>query len=130
MDKSNKPTSSQLMNALSPIYEIYEDILSETRDYKKDWGYTKTSGWMLKIEKDQKALGYFIPFKGAFRFSMAIRDSEHVFFLESSNHPHYKDKLKNAKRFVEGYSVYFDINNEDDYLPFKAFILDLIVKRA
>ena len=129
MDKSVKPALDSLRELLGATFVHYEGLHEEVKDFEQHWGFTKGSGWMLKIEKAKKALGYVIPFKGAFRFSMAIRDSEYAYFLASPDFQPYQDKLKNGRKFSEGHSIYFDIFDESSFLSFVVFIQALIAQR-
>jgi hypothetical protein len=97
LDKDSKPTGQSLQSAFGDIY-IYYDKLMETADsFSKDWNFSKSSGWMLKVHHKKKALFYLIPLKNEFKISMAIRENERDIFLEDDESKTIRDKILAAK---------------------------------
>jgi hypothetical protein len=99
MNKQIKPTEQALQDNLSNVFELYKKISEFTLSYKKDWVFTKNSGWILKIFDNKKALFYIIPLKHQIKISMAIRENERNSFLKEESLNMYHERLQSAKKY-------------------------------
>jgi hypothetical protein len=130
LEKKNKPTEKTLAVSLEKAYAFYEKILEITSQFPRDWVYTKSGGWMLKIHDKKKALLYLIPLKNQLKASMTLRENERTVLLEDKVLGDLHDGMKNAKKFVEGFALQFLIGNSSDYRLFEKLILKVITLRS
>lgn len=82
INKSIKPTHETLESVLIDVYPYYEELINITKDFNHDWNFSKSSGWMLKVHKKNKALFYIIPLERSFRISLAIRENQRDVFMK------------------------------------------------
>jgi hypothetical protein len=128
-DAAAPPTESALKATVGPSFARYQAIVGLAAAYSQEWNFSKASGWMLKIHDRKKALLYLIPLSGSFKISMAIRESEREALLADSNLAVLYGKLASAKKFSEGFSIQFDINDAIDFAPVESLISKLIAAR-
>jgi hypothetical protein len=128
-DKSSQPDEQLLKNALGKAYKFYTELSTLTASFKKDWNYSKTSGWMQKVHDGKKALYYFIPLKGAFLVSLAVREQEKDDFLTMKSLAPLHDELKAAKKYSEGYALKFKVADAASFSNCLLLIKSLVGKR-
>ena len=58
LDSDIKPVDSTLKSTLDNSYSYYESLMGIADSYLKDWNFSKSSGWMLKVHDKNKT--YFI----------------------------------------------------------------------
>jgi len=129
MDKQQKPEEQTLKCALGDVFELYETLNVITQKYKKDWGFTKSGGWMLKVADSKKALFYLIPMKNEIKISMAIRESERDELLKGETFSMYNEMLLSAKKYTEGYALQFLLNSQEDFKDFESLLRALMSMR-
>ena len=120
-----KPDEESLQNAFGESYRYFKELMDISDSYIKDWNFSKTSGWMLKVHDNKKALFYIIPLKNEFKISMAIRKSELNTFLKDIDLEKIHKKLLDTKEYREGF-VYPIKTNDEDYKNFELLIMKLI----
>lgn len=128
-DKSLQPDEQRLKKALGKTYKFYTELDNLTASFKKEWNYSKSSGWMQKVHDDKKALYYFIPLEGAFLLSLAIREQEKDDFLSMKSMAPLHDELKAAKKYSEGYALKFNITDAASFSTCLLLIRSLVGKR-
>ncbi len=55
--QSNKPNDESLQAALGPAYADYRAILGQATAFARDWTFTRTDGWILKIHDRSQRSG-------------------------------------------------------------------------
>ena len=125
-DKLTKPSEPALQDALGEVYTLYNRLNDRTSAYLKEWTFTKSSGWMLKVYDRKKSLFYLIPAKNEFKISMAIRENERDLFLRDIELEEIRQLLLSAKKFTEGYAIQFNVANADEFNGADIFIEKLI----
>lgn len=60
-DKSEKPIEGKTSEVLGNTFLFFDGLNKMTINYKKEWNFSKSSGWIQKISDGKKALYYFIP---------------------------------------------------------------------
>lgn len=130
MDKQTKPTEQTLRDAFGNIYEQYKRLEELTSAYKKEWTFTKSSGWMLKVFDAKKALFYIIPFKNEIKISMTVRESEKDKLLYEECLSIYHERLQSAKKYIEGYALQFLISTEEDFVGVESLLNHLMSLRS
>ncbi len=128
-DKSVQPDEQLLKNALGKAYKFYTELGSLTASFKKDWNYSKSSGWMQKVHDGKKALYYFIPLKDSFMLSLAVREQEKDDFLSMKSMAVLHEDLKNAKKYSEGYALKFHVADAASFYTCLLLIRSLVEKR-
>ena len=130
LDKKDKPAEKTLALSLGKAYGFYEKILEITRQFPREWVYTKSGGWIQKVSDRKKALLYLIPLKHQLKVSMTLRESERAALLADKELSDLHDRMEHAKKFVEGFALQFLIGNSSDYRLFEKFILKVITLRS
>jgi len=72
-------------------------LMDISDSFSKDWNFSKSSGWMLKVHNKRKALFYIIPMRNDFKVSMAIRKNELSKFLKDVELKNIHNNLLSAK---------------------------------
>jgi len=125
-DKSLKPTEENLATVLSKVFTHFVEFNELTNNYKHSWNYSKTSGWMEKVEDKKKALYYLIPLDNAFIISMAIRENEKNAILSNADYKKYHAIVDQARKYSEGYNVKFEVVDKETNNFSRSFV-DIIM---
>jgi hypothetical protein len=48
-DESTEPNKNNLKTVLEDVYKEYKSIMDISDFFSKDWNFSKSSGWMLKV---------------------------------------------------------------------------------
>ncbi|HEX7496252.1 MAG TPA: DUF3788 family protein [Candidatus Limnocylindrales bacterium] len=128
--QSSKPNDESLQAALGPAYGDYRAILGQTTAFARDWTFTRTAGWLLKIHDRTKALLYLIPLNQGFRMSMAIRESEREAMLRDPELVSVHQAIASARKYPEGFALAFDVDGQSAIGPAELLITKLIAERA
>jgi hypothetical protein len=126
--QENKPNIENLQNIFKKAFSFYIKLNEVTKEYKHEWNFSKTGGWMEKVADKKKALYYLIPLAASFKISLTIRENERKDFIENTEMNEYKKDVEEAKKYSEGYNLQFIVNNEtayEYYLKFIKHIMDL-----
>jgi hypothetical protein len=121
LDESKMPSDQSLKASFGESYKNYIDLMHIADSFFKDWNFSKSSGWMLKVHNKKKALFYIIPKENEFIISMALKDNEIKFFIKDSDLDIIKEKLISAKKYREGFALKFT-NNDENYETFELLI--------
>lgn len=124
------PNEQALERAFGANYENYRQLITLTGSFRREWNFSKTSGWMLKVFTKKKALFYLTHLEGGFKLSLTIRESEREVFLQDVELVALREKIASAKKFVEGFYLQFEIQNEADFKIVEPFITKLIYLRT
>ena len=129
-DPADAPTSASLKKALKSTFEFYQRLMHLVDGFKQEWNFSKRSGCMQKVSDNRKALFYFIPLKDSFKISLTVRGEEREQFLNDDavkgSHP----ILKDAKKYPEGYALFFIIKNAEDAKDCSLLIGKIISMRT
>ncbi len=106
-DKSTKPDEKSLKRSLGETYTVWQTIDEHLRDeygnISSEWKhYSKKSGWVLKVVQKKRAIFYLIPQKGHFDVSFVFGDKAVAAAEKSTLPKKMLEKLRNARRYVEG----------------------------
>ena len=123
------PDNNAVKHVLDNCYPYSKTLYSPTSDFKKDWTFTKRSGWLQKVHDGKKALHDFIPLDKAFNISVAIRSHEKTDFLNDPDLQNLQHQLQNSRKYAEGYALQFSITDEKSFHSFLIFIQKLLEKR-
>jgi len=130
LDISSQPTEQAIQATLGRMYACYEKMMGLTSSYLREWTFTKSSGWMLKVSAHKKALFYLIPLNNGFKISLAIRDKERESFLGNDELGIMHEQLSSSKKYVEGFALQFEIADKKSGQQLELFIRKLIAIRA
>jgi hypothetical protein len=129
MDATAQPTEPTLESVLGGAFGRYESLLGLAPAFAREWNFSKTSGWMLKVHDGKKALFYLIPLDCGFKVSLAIRESEREALMADPDLAAMNGALASAKKFSEGFGVQFDVDDHADFAVVEAFMTKLIAAR-
>jgi hypothetical protein len=110
--KALPPSETSLVKALADSYPYYLALLGLAGGYKRDWQFYKSYGWLLKVTDGSKALFYVVPLAGAFKLSLTIRENERAALLENTAVAFFREDIRNAKKYPEGYALQFIVKDE------------------
>ena len=130
LDRNSMPNEQMMQSTLGETCTYYENLMDITGSFSKDWNFSKSGGWMLKVHDKKKALFYLIPLKNEFIISMAIRENERKVFLGDDELKTIHGVIKSAKKYREGYALRFNIKNETDFEMPGLLIKKLIMLRS
>ena len=128
-DESTEPNENNLKTVLGDVYNEYKSIMDISDFFSKDWNFSKSSGWMLKVHDKKKALFYLIPLKQEFKISMAIRGPERETLVEDAELEKIHQIILSAKKYREGFVIRFS-SNDEEYETFIKLIRKLIILRT
>ena len=128
-DESTEPNENNLKTVLGDVYNEYKSIMDISDFFSKDWNFSKSSGWMLKVHDKKKALFYLIPLKKEFKISMAIRGPERETLVEDAELEKIHQIILSAKKYREGFVIRFS-SNDEEYETFIKLIRKLIILRT
>jgi hypothetical protein len=127
-DESIKPDEINLKNAFGNVYNKYKAVMDISDSFSKDWNFSKSSGWMLKVHNKKKSLFYLIPLKQEFKISMAIRGPEREKLLKDSEIEKIHKKLLSSEEYREGFVIRFTTRDEN-YESYEKLIRKLVKLR-
>ena len=126
-DGSKEPSDQDLQKQLGDAWPQMQAVLSLTRVFLRQWTFSNTSGWMLKIHDGTKALLYVIPLHGSFEISLALRAKEHeVLVANKAMGEVAHEQLAGARKNAEGWALKFDVSAAEDLPPIEPFLRELI----
>lgn len=117
-----RPTEEALAKSLSKTSLLYLDLMNVTRGLGKEWNYSKSSGWVLKVFDKKKALLYFIPLAKSFWISLTLREHEKEALAKDKALKLIESNIKSAKKYSEGYAMRFQVTDEESYKPVALLI--------
>ncbi len=126
-DPDHAPDDAALEAALGPAWSHYRALQDLTAGFGHSWGHSKGAGWIEKVARRGKALGYVIPLDGAFQVSMAIRAGERDAILADADAADFHPLVADARKYHEGYHVVLEVNDAaswDAARPFLQRIID------
>ena len=129
MDAAAQPTALALESVLGRAFGRYESLLSLAPAFAREWNFSKTGGWMLKVHDGRKGLCYLIPVDCGFKVSLAIRESEREALMADPDLSALHDALASAKKYSEGFGVQFEVDDKADFAVVESFMTKLIAAR-
>ena len=129
LDKSVKPSNENLEKNLAQTFQFYTDLNNLTKNFKKEWNFSKSSGWIQKVHDNKKALYYLIPLEYSFKISLAIREVEKENFIRNAELTEIHKQLIDAKKYSEGFAMQFVITDSNTFAIVRKFIELLIEVR-
>ena len=123
---NEKPNDKTLKEAVGEYFAFYNELIKLTNQFKSEWHYYKSGGWILKIFQSKKALCYFIPLDNCCRVNLTIRQNEKDEILLNGDMKFIHKILEDSKKFPEGYAIYFEINDSETSSDCKKFISEII----
>ncbi len=129
-DGTNPPTDEALEARLASAWPPMRSVMEMAGSFKRDWSFSNSSGWVLKVHDGQKALWYLTPLLGSFTVSMAIRETERDALLaDPAVGDGVHEQLESARKFGEGFALGFDVGDSDDLAAVEPFLRALIALR-
>lgn len=122
------PDEKQLAYAIGKAKKVLDDIInflnSEYSDIKTEWKfYGQKYGWQMKIFYKKRNILFLIPYDGYFKIGMVFGEKAISAMVEENKVPeNIIQELLNAKKYMEGRGISFDISENTD----SGFIKELI----
>ena len=128
-NKTSKPTNDNIKKVLASAFPYYNQFMENTKAFSKEWNYSKSSGWVQKVFDNKKALFYLIPLANQFIISLTVREEEREILLNDKEIDIYKEQLKEARKYSEGYAMRFSITDKKSFSGTIIYIQNLIALR-
>ena len=113
-DPAIAPTPASLKKVLKSTFEFYQKLMKQADGFHQEWNFSKHSGWMQKMSDNKKALFYFIPLEDSYRISLTVREQEREQLLKNNSMKTMHPMLQAAKKYPEGYALFFTILTPED----------------
>lgn len=118
-DKLIEPTDKMLAHDLKTSKEYLDSISdfidNEFGNYKPEWKfYNKKSGWILKMFSKKRNLLFIVPLHDYFKVAFTFGDKATDLIFKSNLPEPIKEKLSEAKKYVEGRTIQLEVKNEKE----------------
>jgi hypothetical protein len=130
VDAARRPTDEAVRTALGRAWPRWSNLLELADGFATEWTFGGRGGWMLKVFDRRKALLYLVPLRDTLRVSLTIREAEREAFLADPVLAPLHDAMRAARRYPEGYALYFDVSGETDTGPLETFVKKLVAARS
>ncbi len=130
VDADTAPTETLLRKQLGKAMDFYTGILQTSRDYRKQWQYSRGNGWILKVDDMRKALYYLIAFDEGIEISLTVRDSERAGFLGNTLFQKLHAELERGTKYPEGYALRFEVESAAECASVAQFLTELMKMRS
>jgi hypothetical protein len=119
-DKKIQPNDEILIETIGQSYKYYESLkkhlLQKYDNVSEEWKYYgKKYGWQLKIFQKKRNLLFLIPYRSYFSVVLIFGDRAVDKILESEIKDEFKEKIKSAKKYLEGRGISIEVK-DGDYL--------------
>jgi hypothetical protein len=118
-DKSKQPQEADLQAMLGSVYphwnELKKLIAEKYAPVAIEWGFaSKSTGWGLRLKRDNRAILYMTPCRGYFLASFALGEKA-VKAAQASDLPvSVLTVIDGAKKYAEGRGVRLEVRNAED----------------
>ena len=126
INKSKKPTSKELTEALGPSRELWDKLIEEITNACKidnqEWNsYSVKAGWSLRLQRKKRNILHLGPLVGGFQVALILGDKAVKAARESRLPARAVKLIKEAKRYPEGTAIRFAVKSEEDIDLIKQF---------
>jgi hypothetical protein len=129
-DGASEPTEEGLQAQLAGAWPPMRSVIDMAGGFRREWNFSNSGGWTLKVHDGQQALWDLTPLWGSFSISMAIREAERDALLaDGTIGDGAHEQLESARQFAEGYAVRFDVGDSDDLAAIEPFLRALMALR-
>jgi hypothetical protein len=118
-DKSKQPQEEDLKITLGSAYPHWSDlkklIVTTYAPVSVEWGFaSKSTGWGLRLKRDNRAILYMTPCKGYFLASFALGEKAVKAAHESDLPASVLAVIDGAKKYAEGRGVRLEVRSTED----------------
>ena len=128
-DQSITPNDTMLRNELGSKITYYMNIMETSTGLNKRWQYINGSGWLLKIDDNDKAIYYLIACDDGIIVNLTVRDIEMEFLRRNEIVDDILIDLNHATKYSNGYAISFEITDIQKSENVSRFLKDHIIKR-
>jgi len=126
-DKSRRPDEDMLAHVLGKSKGWWDAILAylaeEYPGVQSEWGFPGAKyGWSLRPKLKKRTILYLTPHQGSFSVSFALGEKAVAAAEESTLPPPILEAIRNAKPYVEGRGIRFEVNHRDDVETVKKLV--------
>jgi hypothetical protein len=119
LDRKSPPTEPELQRVLGKAALLWQQLLDELgaahAPLAPSWSWSGSShGWLLKLQRRGKTLGYLIPCEGFLVASFALREKAFAAALAEEWPAAVRRALSEAPRFAEGRGVKLELRARKD----------------
>ena len=115
IDPSHHPTDAELTNTLHQAFPLFSSLRILTDQRHQEWKfYNQKSGWVFKAQDTKKAMFYLTPLYDKIHLGMALNEKEKNSLLSSTLCEEYKEILKTAQKYQEGYAFRTYVETQTD----------------
>jgi len=115
--KKNKPTPTELREALGQAKELWDQILSDLHDDcpKLEWSsYSLKAGWALKLKRKDRTILYMGPLKDGFRVTFVLGEKAIRAAGEAGLSKELLALIAESPKYPEGTGVRFEPTTASD----------------
>ena len=118
MDKAVKPENKDLEEKLGKTYPIWSELKNYLNNTlvspSEEWDFPgKKYGWSFRMKSKKRNIIYFIPLDSFFKVAFVFGPKAYEKVLESNVKKSIKKDLAEARVYVEGRGVRFDVKSEE-----------------
>lgn len=124
--KDYMPDEDSLQSVLGQSYPFYQAIFVLVQDFKQEWHFYASGGWVHKVFEAKKVLFHLLPLPGQFRVHLTLREMERDALLGSPSLAFAKETLQSAPKYPEGYTLFFLVSDELSCQQFLQLLCQLI----
>ena len=121
-DNAHEPTDTELRHVLGRAYPTWVRLISAVEEQvgplSKVWGFTsKSTGWGLRLRREDRVILYMTPQAGRFLVSLALGERA----VQAAHHRRLPaailKAIDTAPRYAEGRGVRFEVSKDSQVLP-------------
>ena len=126
-DKSRRPDEDMLAHMLGQSKGLWDAILAylaeEYPGVQNKWGFPGAKyGWSLRPKLKKRTILYLTPHRGSFSVALVLGERAVAAAEESTLGPDILEAIRNAKPYVEGRGIRFEVNGRDDVETVKKLV--------
>lgn len=122
------PSQAQLQRQLGATYKLLQSFLADNGELKPEWKYYgEKYGWSLKLFAGKRNICFINPYDGYFGIAFVLAERTVEAALAARLPRAVKEQITNARVYVEGRGVRFEIRSAKDLVPAQKL---LAIKRA
>jgi hypothetical protein len=128
IEKSIMPNDDLIITVMKNSYPLYGEIFdyfkTKSSNIHTEWKYYgKKNGWLLKHFDDKRNIFFLVIYEGYFKISFTFGDKVVREILDSDSVSNsVKVSFENAKKYVEGTTILYEVKSKSDVDNVKQLI--------
>jgi len=117
MDKEQKPTHADLLNALDESFKVWIEfrnfVFEKYPNAIEEWNFPgKKYGWSFRIKDKKRAIIYLLPREKYFKVAFVFGQKATNFIMDTQINNAIKKQLTEAKVYAEGRGIRVDVTDD------------------